>query len=398
MGKPLLEELSDLFAAANATPYNMRSDASKKACADLTAFCWRFLAPYAGGKPAWFSEPHYPDFFNVSEQEYAARIYELMWFANLAFIASENPALLDEAARTLEAEARSGLVPTRSNLVLRGAVEYRRRNFPLAKHFISRAHHELILDSVVSPFFAYSRSSCLFDEPYRPPAKPESLAHSKPWLLIAADANYVVKFLPNYVDTVVEHGGAHIGGLHVRLISTTDPEDRTSEALSVIESARGLLGDRVEVSRTAAPAVRDTRSWFAAERFLFARELLREKGRLIITDTDYGLRENPGEFVEWASTYDVCVLLARDEEFKAFFPWIKVQAGTVVVSDTAAGRNFLDDFATYFHNSFVGAGWNWGIDQNALSNAADNLAGRAAVGNINDVRQPFYIPRDLKRS
>lgn len=399
MSVPMLDDLQELFDVAAATPYNMRSAESKTVCERLTAFCWRFLAPYRDGKPSWFDSPYYPSVFRVEEPEYAARIYELMWFANLAYIATDQPMLLDSAARQLAAEARTKIVPTRSNLILRGCVEYRRKNYQLAKHFISRAHHELIPNSVISPFFAYSRSSCLFDEPYRGgTAAAELTPAGNPWLLVGADAKYIIKYLPNYVHTMIESGAHKQLGLHVRVIGTDDTDDFKDSVDAVLREVKSLLGDSVEVSEARAPDVRDTRSWFAAERFLHARFLLPAKGRLIITDLDYGLQKDPSEFLDWSKNFDVCALLARSNEFKSFFPWLKVQAGTVVVSNTAVGHYFLDAFAQYFDTSFVGAGWNWGIDQNALANAHDNIEGRAVIGNINDVNQPFYIPRELKRS
>ncbi|MHA7221471.1 hypothetical protein ACX80S_03975 [Arthrobacter sp. RHLT1-20] len=396
---PILDELQGLFEIAGVTPYDMRSEGSKSICVKLTAFSWKFLAPYDGGKPPWFEASNYSPFFRVEEMEYAARIYELMWYANLAYIAGGNQILLDTAARKLETEAHTGKVPTRSNLILRGCVEYRRGNFQLAKHFISRAHHELIPDSVISPFFAYSRSSCLFEEPYRGSAE-DSAGESADgsWLLVAGDAKYIARFLPNYVDSMVRNGAHELLGLHVRFIATAETEHLRESVESVLREAQLVLGERMEVSEVCAPAVRDTRSWFAAERFVHAKELLAVKERLIITDLDYGLSAHPADFVEWSKKFDVCGLLARDDEFKSFFPWLKIQAGTVVVANTAVGHYFLEKFGRYFETSFVGSGWNWGIDQNALANAHDNLAGRAALGNINDVVHPFYIPRDLKKA
>lgn len=177
-----------------------------------------------------------------------------------------------------------------------------------------------------------------------------------------------------------------------------DSIDLAGDVKAVLSAASNTLGAAFESSATVAPTVRDTRSWFAAERFLHAKSMLSDKGHLIITDIDYGLRDNPDEFIDWASRFDVCALLARGDEFKSFFPWLKVQAGTVSVRNTAAGHFFLDSFASNFDAAFVGAGWNWGIDQNALGTALDNMEGRAVIGNINDVRQPFYIPRELKAS
>lgn len=395
----MLDELQELFDVAAMTPYDMSSQESKAVCARLTAFCWKFLAPYSDGKPLWYGVTDYSPFFRVADREYAARIYELMWFANLSYIASDNLMLLDEASAQLTAELETGTVPTRSNLILRGCVEYRRKNYRLAKHFISRAHHELIPDSVISPFFAYSRSTCLFEDPYRG-GTPSAAASSAEGccLLVAADAKYIIKYLPNYVDTMLKTGAHETLSLHVRLISTADSTDLMKSAETTLAGAREKLGSNLVISEAQAPNVRDTRSWFAAERFLHARALVETKNRLIITDLDYGLRENPAEFLDWSRKFDVCGLLARDDEFKSFFPWLKMQAGTVVVANSPAGHYFLDSFADYFRTSFVGAGWNWGIDQNALANAYENIEGRAATGNINSVRQPFYIPRELKAS
>lgn len=392
------DELKALFLDAAATPYDMRSPASKSICASMTAFCWKFLSPYSGGKPEWFDSPDYLKYFQVDQPEYAARVYELMWFANLAHIATTEPELLDWAAARLEVESRSGDVPTRSNLALRGCVEYRRGNYQMAKHFISRAHSELIPGSVISPFFAYSRSACLFDEPHDDLPTVEVSHAGDPCILISGDAKYVVKYLPNYVDSVLATGANEALSVHLRVIRTADASEMDEAVEQVVKDAQNRLGACFEVSETVAPKVRDTRSWFAAERFLFAKSLLPDKGQLIITDLDYGLRDNPAQFLGWANGFDVCVLKARGSEFKSFFPWLKVQAGTVVVSDTPAGASFLDDFSRYFHAAFVGAGWNWGIDQNALGNALDNLGRRAKIGNINDIRQPFYIPRALKES
>lgn len=395
----ILEELQELFDIAAVTPYDMRSEGSKSICVKLTAFCWRFLAPYEGGRPSWFEVSDYSPFFRAEDMEYAARIYELMWFANLAYIADGNQLLLDTAARRLSAEAQNGKVPSRSNLILRGCIEYRRKNYQLAKHYISRAHHELIPDSVVSPFFAYSRSSCLFEEPYRDSV--ENLSVKSAYgscILVAGDAKYIVKFLPNYVDSIIRNRAHELLSLHVRFIATVDTEHLRESVQRVLREAKLLLGESLEVSETYAPAVRDTRSWFASERFVHAKSLLAARERLVITDLDYGLSAHPADFIEWSKKFDLCGLLARDDEFKSFFPWLKIQAGTVVVSNTVVGHHFLESFIRYFNSSFVGSGWNWGIDQNALANAHDNLAGRVAIGNINDVVQPFYIPRDLKKS
>ena len=144
-----------------------------------------------------------------------------MWFANLAFIAEGEPELMDHAARRLETEARSGLVPTRSNLILRGCLEYKRKNYQLAKHYISRAHSELIPDSVVSPFFAYSRSTCLFEEPYDGGRTLETEhPHDQAWVLVAGDASYVIKYLPNYLNSIHQTNSLEDGfsGIHVRVI------------------------------------------------------------------------------------------------------------------------------------------------------------------------------------
>ncbi|ERI37673.2 hypothetical protein M707_09655 [Arthrobacter sp. AK-YN10] len=320
-----------------------------------------------------------------------------MWFANLAYIAKDAPILMGEAARRLAVESMLATVPTRSNLILRGAVEYRRRNHQLAKHFISRAHSQLIPDSVISPFFAYSRSTCLFEEPYRGGLIAQSTCNDdKPWLLVAADRKYITKFLPNYVETMIQTGSSNVAGLHVRVVESDDTSDLDAAVQAVLSAASDALGTGFESSATTAPTVRDTRSWFASERFLHAKSMLADKGHLIITDIDYGLRYNASNFIEWSAEFDVCALLARPDEFKSYFPWLKVQAGTVSVLNSSAGHFFLDSFANNFKTSFVGSGWNWGVDQNALSTALDNMEGRAAIGNINDIRQPFYIPRALK--
>jgi hypothetical protein len=377
----------------------MRTEESKAICADLSAFCWRFLAPYEGGKPPWFEVSDYSPFFRVEHREYAARIYELMWFANLAYIASHSQVLLNTAARRLEVEAQTGKVPSRSNLIIRGCVEYRRKNYQLAKHFISRAHHELIPDSVISPFFAYSRSTCLFEGPYRGGEGEMPRESGKgSFLLVAGDAKYITRFLPNYVESMLKNRAQDVLGLHVRFIAAAETEHLRHGVELVLQDAADQLGERLEVSETFAPEVRDTRSWFAAERFVYAKSLLATKERLIITDLDYGLSADPSDFIEWSKKFDVCALLARDNEFKSFFPWLKVQAGTLVVSNSSVGHDFLENFIDCFNLSFVGSGWNWGVDQNALANAHDNMAGRVAIGNINDIAQPFYIPRDLKKN
>lgn len=401
---PLLEDLEDAFSVAKHTPYDMSSTDSKLIRKRMSDYCWRFLAPYRSGKPPWFDNPDYTEFFNVKELQYAARIYELMWFANFAYIAEEEPGLLEYAARRLEAEGRTGNVPTRSNLILRGCVEYRRKNNQLAKHFISRAHSELIPDSVISPFFAYSRSTCLFEESSEVRGDPAiGVSHENAWILVAGDADYIIKYLPNYLNSLVETN-AHedgFGGIHVRVMRAgVGTNERFAEVEKVLDTGRQLLGNGFETSYVTVPDVRDKRSWFAAERFLHARSLLADKGRLVITDLDYGVRIHPKSFLAWSEEFDLCGLLARDNEFKSFFPWLKVQAGTVVVSNSRIGKLFLDYFEKYFTTAFVGSSWNWGIDQNALANALDNLDGASAIGNINDVRnhQPFFIPRALKRS
>lgn len=304
----------------------------------------------------------------------------------------------EQALRLLEDELASNAVPTKPNLILQGLCEYKLRGLKTAQYYFLRANQEYISDSIITPFFSYSRSICPVasirqaERTNAPREKVES--DRKTWILVAANSAYIGKFLKNYVDSIVKN--PHKVGLHVHWI--LDSEDTTADALTQesLQYAKMMLNGALETSTEKCPKVKDKRSYFASSRFIIAKELLRYKRRLIITDIDYQVVGDLAAFSSWCDDYDVG-LQVRDRSMQSYFPWLKVVAGTVVVNNSQIGRLFLDMYAHCFSRAYIPSGFNWGIDQNILCALYDELKSLGCIGNSLDISNPFTVPYEIKK-
>lgn len=391
-------EIEAAFEKAGAVSHDLRDAQCKKLCDELTALSWRVLT--SGVTNGHISE----ELFRKALQQTAdfphlnSRIYEVVWLYRLRLMAVDDKFDPEQALKLLQNELASHAVPTKPNLVLQGLCEYKLRGLHAAQYYFLRANQEYISDSIITSFFAYSRSVCPLASVYHaedvsvPQQKVDS--DGKTWLLVAANSTYVGKFLKNYVDSIVKQ--PHNIGLHLHWV--LDAENMSEDALAqeALEYAKSQLNEAFEISTEICPKVRDKRSYFASSRFLVANDLLRSKGKIIITDIDYEIVGDLSAFCVWCDQYDVS-LQVRDNGLQSYFPWLKVLAGTVVVNNSPLGRRFLDMYAFCFSRTYVASGFNWGVDQNILCALYDELKRFGCIGNSLSTTNPFTVPYEIKK-
>lgn len=394
----LLDELIETF---NQTNPGGGSVSSREQLDQLSNLCWRFLLDAPISEPSWLGGANYDSFFEKTDQQRSARVYELLWFAEIKYLLhTEGPssfwvlALLERLGN----EAANPKVPTRSRLFIMGCLNYYLGRYFEAKHYISRAHHENIPDSVVTPFFMYSRSTCLFEEPFIPEQSNTLIDNefSAPWIVISGDSVYLKKYLPNYVSSISNFGGDCVAGIYVDWMK--DDLENEEEILPTIEAVRNAASFKLEFHISPIPQIRDKRSFFGFNRFSIAQQLLPLKGTIVVTDLDYELRSKLSESLAALTNFDVLTLKAGERDFRSVFPWLDCQAGTLVLKNTPAGNAFIRQVNNNIARSFVPSSWNWGIDQNALSTSVHNFRKTARIAGVKEFTNPFYVPRRLKNS
>ena len=209
------------------------------------------------------------------------------------------------------------------------------------------------------------------------------------WILVSANSAYIGRFLRNYVDSI--RSQPHEVALHAHWIEDAEDSATTLLAQDALNYARQQLDGRFESSKETCPAINDKRAYYACSRFSIAKGLLQRKGRLIITDIDYQIVGDLSAFSDWCDQYDVCLQVTEDGVMSCF-PWLKVWAGTVVLTNSPMSRLFLDMFAHCFSRTYVSFGFNWGLDQNILCALYDQLNHLGFIGNSLQTKNPFAVP------
>jgi len=393
---PLADQLRSLIERTESVPYDLTEPVARGLADELTALCWKYVRSGATEAPPWVWGPN-PE-LPADREHFSARVYEALWLARLSSVltgAADAPTMLD-AVRRLQAELHDEGVPARSNLFLQAAVAYRQGDWRLAKHLFGRGNSQYVRRSAVSAFFSYTRSvdllepALLGDRKERPAPRPDAC------IVVAADSRYIARFLKHYAESLVRDTSS--GRVDMWLDWVRGDDDAESDqAHLAIESSRRALQGRLHVEEVPFDPRFDPRTYLACRRFIAARPLLRRYGTVLITDIDYEVSGPLADFLATAASYDVCATRASWRSLAAFFPWLHVLAGTVVVRSTVIGEWFLGGFENALE-AVIGAGsWTWGADQNILSTLVRHLPYGAEFGNLRILGQPFSVPRGLKQ-
>lgn len=393
----LLNEISSTLLAAKDVPQDLRDPECKSLCDKLTSHMWKVLVNNL--EEGDISQENY---ISAMEKTYSfphlgSRVYEVAVFHGMKsnLIRGEDPS---------RALAKYDLMldfppPIKSNLFFKGCINYKLSGIKEAQYYFLKGNQEYIEGSVVTSFFSYSRSICPFD--VEDIVLDFSLQKKKSkydngwWILVSADSKYITRFLNNYALSIKNH--ATNIGLHLHWIDNSESFDEKSSAEEVINFARNLLGSRFDVTRQDCPKFRDSRTFFANSRFLIAKEVIKNKRGLIITDIDYQLIENPENFIDWCEEIDVGLQVKSENLINSWFPWLKVLAGTVVIKNTPVGNAFLHIYSELFKSAYVPQGFNWGLDQNILCAIYDRFKYIWLIGNSFDLRNPFNVPYEIKK-
>lgn len=235
-----------------------------------------------------------------------SRIYEVYSLHRLnSLLKNENRSIVSNTFDLFREEQL--MSPTRPSLIFQGLLDYKLNGLKSAQYYFLRANQEYINDSIVTPFFAYSRSISPF-------ASLSSISNcslsvdknnrdGKTWFLVAANSHYIAKFLKNYVEKLARYIQDEC--LHVHWILDESDAEYDITAEDAIRYAKSLLGRNLQYTKESIPEFRDKRSYFASSRFLFAREKIGFTSRLIITDIDYEACRDFGDFIEYCREYDV---------------------------------------------------------------------------------------------
>lgn len=392
----LLEEININFNQACEIKQDLSDPECKELCNKLTNISWKIIRNTSDITQEISEDLSKKTLEKTKDFPHLnSRVYEIIWLYRIQRDFLSNSFNPQKTKDLLSKDLEKKNTPTKVNLILQGACEYFFNGIDSAQYYFLRGNQEYIKDSVVTPFLSYSRSICPVHTQHQ---KNKSLPTQNyipnkhgTCILVAANSAYVARFLSNYVNSIASQAPS----LYFHLHWIKDDEQYNEKAQCSIEISQNILGEKFSLSEEISPEIHDKRSYFALRRFLVAPDILKNFKRIIITDIDYTLNNNPSEFLDFNDAFDVSLQISHNT-IRACFPWLKITAGTVFIKNSAMGRTFLNEYKKRYEKIFLQNGFNWGIDQNILSSIYDDFSNFEFIGNSLNTENPFSVPYEIK--
>lgn len=276
--------------------------------------------------------------------------------------------------------------------MINGVINYEKKDFQMANYFFLKGNQEAIRDSICTPFFSYSRSVIPIPDQFSCSSY-DCRAEKDFMILTSANSAYVIKYTERYLKSLAGKGI----DFHCIVIDDTSSQDEF-EKLNIFLSRMQTNYNNFSYSIDSVPDIFDKRTYFAMNRYLKAKEFLKKRKGLVITDIDYELTGDWNILIEQFYHNDILININEDHTAKSMLPWMTITVGTVGIKNTQVGWNFLSLYSKLFYQYFAPFGFNWGIDQNIASAIYQKFRNIWSFMNIRRMKeQPFGVPYDLKR-
>lgn len=402
-------DLLEHIPAANYENYDLKNPNLRTYLNELTKLCWTLVSTPLEDRPDWFDAVHLAPFIAKREHPEAwARTYEVAGLACISYLASRvdssKLALLDDFVGGLVRELHEGSSPARSNLFLQAICHYKQGDRGAGLLSFQQGNSQHVPSGVVTPFFSYSRSavcgvlnypellSLMGDDTGGPKlSEPNIKPNGSRVVLTTGNPAYVETYFPTFLESFLSFDDTSNVDLHLHIMKEPDDAALPEAVEAVISAAKKQLGPRFGCSFSDSPRLRDMRSYFASARFFLMDAFIEAYELVVVTDIDMKTIKPVSGTFHWAEEYDLGFPTPREQIGKSWIPWLKTMAGTVSVKSSKQTREFWSHFAPIYRWVTSANDYNWGVDQNILTEMLDAFGPGLALGNI-DLLRPFVPP------